>query len=188
MNASRVLRRVVFAGLVLSSMPAVAQSFSVSSAITPECIGFDPYRWTRAQIEGCLPGSWPIPGFSPYNGFGQPLFEPVKVQAWANVLVGVPGLENDYGAYLTLENDTEANIAHVIIRGAAQGPIQRMIPMQPDQRIAERLNDWAELNGQLPIGISVRVRWLKEGNAGIAMHRARDYGSMVQAVEGGGTK
>lgn len=182
--------RVVLASLILSSAHASAQPFSASSTTpngtNPACTGFDPYTWTRAQIETCLPGSWPVNGFSPYNGLGQPLFEPVKVQAWANVLVGAPGLENDYYAFLTLENDTEANVAHVIIRGGANGVIQRMIFLDPDQRIVEQLNSWPELAGQLPIGISVRVRWMKEGNAGVAMHRARDFGSMVQAVEGGG--
>lgn len=157
-------------------------------AQSPACVGFDPYRWTRAQIEACLPGSWPIPGFSPYNRAGEPLFDAVKVQPFANVIVGVPGLDLDFHAFLTLENDYEPNVAQVIVRGGANGVIQRFIHLQPNERIAERLNEWPELAGQLPIGVSVRVRWLKEGNAGVAMHRARDLGMMVQAVEGGGAK
>lgn len=184
MNVAAAVRRVAFVGLLLSSAPALAQPND-----RPECAHFNPYTQTRAEVEACVgPGTWNDTGFSPYNVSGQPLFTPVKVQAWANVLVGLPGLENDYGTYLTLENDTEANTALVIIRGAAGGVIQRLFFMTPDQRIAERLNDWPEIQGQLPIGVSVRVRWMKEGNAGVAMHRARDYGSMVQAVEGGGTK
>lgn len=174
----------VFAlALLTTPVPSSAQGL-------PHCPTFDPYRMTRAEVEACL--GRPVPWgddrpLNPYNSYGQPLFTPVKVQAWANVLVGLPGLENDYGAYLTLENDTEANTAQVIVRGAS-GVIQRFVFLAPDQRIVERLNDWPELAGQLPIGVSVRVRWMKEGNAGIAMHRARDFGSMVQAVEGGGTK
>jgi hypothetical protein len=192
MDVSRVLSSVVVAGLILSSSVAGAQPFGAAPLTphgpNPACAGFDPYKWTRAQIEACQPGGWTTPGFNPYNSLGQPLFQPVKVQAWANVLVGLPGLDNDYNAFLTLENDTEDNAAHIIIRGGANGVIQRMIHMRPDERVVERLNEWPELAGQFPIGISVRVRWLKEGNAGIAMHRMRDFGSMVQAVEGGGTK
>lgn len=192
MDVSRVLSSVVVAGLILSSSVAGAQPFGAAPLTphgpNPACAGFDPYKWTRAQIEACQPGGWPIPGYSPYNGLGEPLlFTPFKVQAFANVLVGLPGLDNDYNAFLTLENDVEANVAHIIIRGGTS-VIQRAISMQPDQRIVERLNEWPELEGQFPIGVSVRVRWLKEGNAGVAMHRMRDYGSMVQAVEGGGTK
>lgn len=178
-----------FACFAVSSLLLIlATSASAQPNTRPECANFNPYTQTREQIEACVgPGHWNDSGFSPYNPSGQPLFEPIKVQAWANVLIGIPGVDNDYGAYLTLENDTEANTAQVIVRGAS-GVIQRFFFLSPDQRIAERLNDWPELHGQLPIGVSVRVRWMKEGNAGVSMHRARDFGSMVQAVEGSGTK
>jgi hypothetical protein len=190
MNVSSLVRLSVVVGL-LSSVDVAAQPFDISTAPhshKPECVGFNAYTWTREQIEACIPGSWPVDsGFNPYNPSNQPIFTPTKVQAFANVLAGLPGLENDYWAFLTLENDTEANTAHVIVRGGVQ-EIHRFVQLAPGARKVEQLNAWPELAHQLPIGVSVRVRWMKEGNAGVAMHRARDFGSMVQAVEGGGTK
>jgi hypothetical protein len=184
MNVSRLVCLVA----CVASAPAFAQDLS-----RPACAHFNPYQMTDAQIAACVgPVSGPhsLPVTNPQVTGNDPDWRgtPVKVQAWANVLVGLPGLENDYDAYLTLENDTEVNVAVVIVRGAAGGTITRLVRLKPEQRLVTKLNEWSELAGQLPIGLSVRVRWMKDGNAGIAMHRARDFGSMVQAVEGGGAK
>jgi hypothetical protein len=190
---SRAVCQAAVVGIVLFLPPTSALPFhrslvSAQGFSKPECVGFNPYKWSQVQIEACVgPVNWGH-DLNPYNPYGQPVFVPVKTQAFANVLVGMPGLDNDYDAYLSLENDTEFNWVQVIIRREIGAEIQAGWALTPGQRKVVKLNELTELAGALPLGVSVRVKWMKEGNAGVAMHRARDFGSMVQAVEGGGAK